>query len=146
MNSTSSQKYGYAPDAVEEKVAESEKFRDIYDFYRLVKVRQHAERYQHAGAKKDKKLRKKLREPLRIGEKGLALAECLKKKDAPGNLYKSTNENISFSNVKKMPYKQHMKETYNFKINKINQSKCIEFFDINLKKRRLRYVYSPNKE
>ena len=66
MNSTRSQKYGYAPDAVEEKAAESEKFRDIYNFYRLVKVRQRAERYKRADVKKDKKLRKKLREPLEL--------------------------------------------------------------------------------
>ena len=56
MNSTSSQKYGYAPDAVEEKAAESEKFRDIFDFYRLVKVRQHAVRCEYTHVKKDKKL------------------------------------------------------------------------------------------
>ena len=36
MNSSCSRKYGYAPDAVKEKAAESEKFRDIYDFYRFV--------------------------------------------------------------------------------------------------------------
>ena len=39
INSIRSQKYGYAPDAIEEKAAESEKFRNIYDFYRLVKVK-----------------------------------------------------------------------------------------------------------
>ena len=81
---------------VERKAAKSEKFRDIYNFYRLVKVRQHAERYEHADVKKDKKLRKKLRAPLRIGEKVLALAQRLNKKDAPGNLCKSTTKNISF--------------------------------------------------
>ena len=90
------QKYGYAPDAVEEKAAESEKFRDIYDFLRLIKVRLHAEKYEHADVKKDKKLPKKLREPRRIIETVLALAELLK--DAPGNLCKSTTENISFFN------------------------------------------------
>ena len=52
INSTRSQKYGYAADAVEEKAAENEKFRDIYNFYRLVKVRQHAERYERADVKK----------------------------------------------------------------------------------------------
>ena len=33
-----------------------------------------------------------------IGEKVLVLAKRLRKKDAPGNLYKSTTENISFFN------------------------------------------------
>ena len=87
MNSVKSHKYGYAPNAIEENVVESERFRDIYDFYRLVKVKKHAERYERADIEKDKKLYRKLREPLKIGEKVLALAERLKKKDAPGNLY-----------------------------------------------------------
>ena len=66
----------------------------MYDFYRLVKVIQHAEKHERAYVEKDKKLRRKLREPLKIGEKVLALAERLKKKDAPGNLYKSATANI----------------------------------------------------
>ena len=33
-----------------------------------------------------------------VGEKVLVLAERLRKKDAPGNLYKSTTENISIFN------------------------------------------------
>ena len=98
MDRVNSQKYGYAPNAIEEKAVESERFRDIYNFYRLVKVKQIAERYERADIEKDKKLRRKLREPLKIGEKVLALAERLKKKDTPGNLYKSTTKNISFFN------------------------------------------------
>ena len=42
MNSINSQKYGNAPNAIEEKPVESERFREIYDFYGLVKVKQHA--------------------------------------------------------------------------------------------------------
>ena len=48
--------------------------------------------------KKNSKLHRKLREPLKIEEKILALAARLKKKDAPGILYKSTTESISFFN------------------------------------------------
>ena len=48
MNNARSQKHGYAPDAIEKKTAESEKFTYIYKFYRLVKVKQHAERYERA--------------------------------------------------------------------------------------------------
>lgn len=55
MNSTYSQKYGYALDEMDEKTVKSKKLRDIYDFYRLVKVKQHAERYKCADIKKDKK-------------------------------------------------------------------------------------------
>ena len=102
MDSTPLQKYGYAPDVVEEKAAESENFRDIYNFYRLIKVRQHAERYECADVKKNKKLCKKLREPLRIGEKVPASLESLKKKVVPGNLHKSTTENISFFNLEQV--------------------------------------------
>ena len=45
-----------------------------------------------------KKICRKLRKPLKIGEKVLALAKRIIKKDAPGNLYNSTTENISFYN------------------------------------------------
>ena len=51
--------------------------------------------------------------------------------------------------IKKCHANKYEGETYTFKINKINRSKYIdniEFFYINLKKRRLVYVYSPYKE
>lgn len=48
--------------------------------------------------KKTKEIHRKLREPVKIGEKLLLLAERLKKKDALGNLYKSATDNISFFN------------------------------------------------
>ena len=98
MKSINSHKYGYVPNAIEEKAVETEKLREVYDLYRLVIVKEDAERYEHADAKKGKMLWKKLREPLKIGGKLLALAECLKRKDAPGSLYKSTTESISFFN------------------------------------------------
>ena len=48
--------------------------------------------------KKTKEIHRKLREPVKIGKKLLLLAQRLKKKDALGNLNKSTTENISFFN------------------------------------------------
>ena len=96
MNKIRSQKYGYAPSAIEEKVLEDEIFWEIYDFYRLVKLREHRERYECVNIKKDKVLRRKLREPLKIGEKVLASAEQIKKKDTPRSLFKSTTEYILF--------------------------------------------------
>ena len=39
-----------------------------------------------------------LRSPLNLGKKALLLAERLKKKDAPGNLYKAPTENMPFLN------------------------------------------------
>ena len=58
MNNIKSQKYGYAPSAIEEKALENKRFREIYDFYRLVKVREHAERYERVDIKNDKVLRR----------------------------------------------------------------------------------------
>ena len=40
--------------------------------------------------------KRKLRSPLNLDEKVLALAERLKKKDALGNLYKASTDNIPF--------------------------------------------------
>ena len=64
----------------------------------MVKANKNAERYKLNDIKFDKKSCKKLRSPLIVGEKALVLAERLKKKDAPGNLYKSTTGNIPFFN------------------------------------------------
>ena len=44
----------------------------------------------------DAQKKKRLCGPLGIGEKMLVLSERLKKKDAPGRLYKSTTENRPF--------------------------------------------------
>ena len=52
-------------------------------------------------AKYDQKIdrrKKTLRSPLKLDEKVLVLAERLKKKDAPGNLYKASTDNIPFFN------------------------------------------------
>ena len=98
MNKTNSQKYDLAPDTIEKKSLENENFCEVYDINRMVKVSKNAERYKRDDTKFDKKSRKKLRSPLIVGEKVLVLAERLKKKDAPGNLYKSTTENIPFFN------------------------------------------------
>ena len=62
----------------------------------MVRVSRDAERYKRNNIRFDKKTRKKLCSPLTVGEKVLVLAERLRKKDAPGNLHKSTTENISF--------------------------------------------------
>ena len=67
------------------------KFCKIYDFHRLVKVRKFAERYERSDIKSDRRFCKTF-------EKVLVLAERLKKKDAPGTLYKSTTENMPFFN------------------------------------------------
>ena len=98
MNNTNSQKYELAPNTIEKKSLENEDFHEIYDFHRMVKVSKSAERYNRNDVRFDKKSRKKLRSPLTVGEKVLVLAERLRKKDALGNLYKSTTKNTPFFN------------------------------------------------
>ena len=68
----------------------------------MVKVIKEADRYERSDIRFDKKSRKKLHSPLLVGKKVLALAEKLWKKDARGNLYKSTTENMSFFNCKQI--------------------------------------------
>ena len=72
-------------------------FQEIYDFMRIKKI----ENNQMRKAKYDQKIdrrKKTLRSPLKLDEKVLVLAERLKKKDAPGNLYKASTDNIPFFN------------------------------------------------
>ena len=64
----------------------------------MVKVSKSVERYSQNNERLDKKSRKELCSPLTVGKKVLVLAERLRKKDAPRNLYKSTTENTPFLN------------------------------------------------
>ena len=102
LNKTNSEKYRVAPETIEKKTLENDTFREIYDFYRLSKVTKDANRYERFNEKLDKKQKKKLREPLNIGEKVMVLAERVKKKDAPKFLFKSTTENVPFFNRKEI--------------------------------------------
>ena len=128
MNNVNSQKYGVPPKTVEKKPLEDVKFREVYDFHRVVRVSRDAERYKRNDIRFDKKTRKKLRSPLTVGEKVLVLAQRLRKKDAPGNLYKSTTENISFFNreeifiVRKILSKE---DSYNYWISKMADGEII---------------------
>ena len=61
------------------------------------RVNKDAARYKRYDIRLDKKKRKQqLGESLAVGEKVLVLAERIKKKDAPGSLFKSTTKNIPF--------------------------------------------------
>ena len=102
MNKTNSEKYGLPPEIIEKKTLANNVFKEVYDFYRLVKVSKSANRYERYNEKIDKKQKRKLREPLKIDEKVLVLAERIKKKDAPGLLFKSTTQNIPFFNKKEI--------------------------------------------
>ena len=87
---------------LKKKTLADDVYREVYDFYRLVKVSKAHNRYERYDLELDTKKKKKLREPLEIGEKVLVLAERIKKKDAPGVLFKSTTENIPFFNKKEI--------------------------------------------
>ena len=69
MNNVNLQKYCVPPKTVEKKSLEDEKFREVYDFLRMVRVSRDAERYKGNDICFDKKTRKKLRSPLTVGEK-----------------------------------------------------------------------------
>ena len=89
MNKTNSQKYGVPLEEIEEKSLADEKFREIYDFPRMVRVSKDADKCERGDIRYDNKSRKKLRSPLAVGEKVLALAERLWKKGAQLKIYHS---------------------------------------------------------
>ena len=100
LNNTRSAKYKYSPEQIEEKAFDPDRgkyFQEIYDSHRLIKVKENRDRTGKFDAKIDKP-KKRLRDPLVIGEKVLVLAGRLRKQDAPGRLYKSTTQNKSFFN------------------------------------------------
>ena len=72
-------------------------FQEVYDFHRSVKVKENRDQTERFNAKVDRR-KKRLRDPLELGETVFIFAELLRKKDAPGRLYKSTRENKSFFN------------------------------------------------
>ena len=100
MNKTISTKYQLAPETIEKRSLnpnDGKYFQEIYDFMRLRKIETNQSRNDRYNKKIDRRKRK-LRSPLNVDEKVLVLAERLKKKDAPGNLYKASAGNIPFFN------------------------------------------------
>ena len=104
MNETISTKYQLAPETIEKRSLNSNDgkyFQEIYDFMSLRKIETNQSRNDRYNEKIDRR-KKRLRRPLNIHEKVLVLAERLKKKDAPGNLYKASTENKPFFNRKRI--------------------------------------------
>ena len=97
MNETLSQKYDVAPETIESNSLNSEYFKRMFDFQRIKKVEETNRRQEKFAIKKDRR-RRKLRSPLKIGEKVIILAERIKKKDAPSKFYKASTDNIPFFN------------------------------------------------
>ena len=100
MNETISTKYQLAPETIEKRSLnpnDGRYFQEIYEFMRIRKIESNQMRNDKYDQKIDRRKRI-LRSPLNLDEKVLVLAERLKKKDAPGNLYKASADNMSFFN------------------------------------------------
>ena len=92
LNNTRSVQYGHSPGQIEELALNPETgkyFQEIYDFYCLIKVKEDRDRRERFDAKVNKH-KKRLRDPLEIGEK--VLAERLRKNNAPRRLYKHSRK------------------------------------------------------
>ena len=100
MNKAISTKYQLAPETIEKRSLnpnDHKYFQEIYDFMRPRKIENNQTRTDKYNQELDKRKRK-LRSPLNLDEKVLVLAERLKKKGTPGNLYKASTDNIPFFN------------------------------------------------
>ena len=100
LNETISKKYQLAPEIIEKRSLnpnDGKYFQEIYDFMRIRKIENNQMRDDKYNKKIDRRKRK-LRSPLNLNKKVLLLAERLKKKDAPGNLYKASTDNMPFFN------------------------------------------------
>ena len=103
MNEAISTKYNLTPETIEKRSLnpnDRKYFQEIYDFVRLRKIENNQMRNDKYNQKIDG--RRTLKSPLNLNKKVLVLAERLKMKDAPGNLYKPLTENMSFSNRNKI--------------------------------------------
>ena len=98
MNTQPSKKYELAPEEIEQKALQSERFRALYNMLRLERTNNINQRQDRYDKKKYDRKRKKLREDLFIGEKVYVLAERIKKKSTPGKFYKQSVQNISYFN------------------------------------------------
>ena len=104
MNETISTKYQLAPETIEKRSLNPNNgkyFQEIYDFMRLRKIGNKKMRNGKYNQKLDRR-KGKLRSPLNLNERVLLLGEKLKKKDAPGNLYKASTDNILFFSRKRI--------------------------------------------
>ena len=92
MNIVLNGKYGISPNDIEKKPLSSEKFRILFNFHRIEKIKQVNDRLDRYDRKKYSAKRRKLQENLNVGERVLVLAERIKKnqhlENFISNLYK----------------------------------------------------------
>ena len=82
LNDARSAKYGYSPEQIEKQALNPDTgkyFQEVYDFHRLIKVKQDRDQRERFDSKIDR-CKKQLRDPLEMGEKVLVLAERLREK------------------------------------------------------------------
>ena len=68
--------------------------RGVYDFHRIETVQKDLQRRVRSGIKSDSENKRKLMDPLQIGELVLILAERLKKKRCSGQIAQKHNVNF----------------------------------------------------
>ena len=80
----------------------SERFRTLFNFHRIEKIKPLHDRLDRYNNKKCKAKRRKLRVNLNIEERVLVLADSTKKKSAPAKFYKQSVQSISYFNKEKI--------------------------------------------
>ena len=80
MNNVNSQKYGVPLEMVEEKSLEDEKFREVYNFHRMVRVSRDAKRYKRNDIRFDKKNSQKTTQSIDGRRKSVSFSSKTKKK------------------------------------------------------------------
>ena len=129
INISPSKKYGIAPQRVEKKSLDSEKFKTLFNMHIMEKSKKLANRLDRYNHRFYERKRKRLTEKLDVAERVYVLAERIKKKSTPGKFYKGTVQNISYFNKETVYIVRKRKE-----IDNINYY-CIKSPFSDLKKR-----------
>ena len=102
MNLRPSKKYGLPPEDVERCALQNERFKTIFNIKRTEKTKRLHCRLDDYDKKSYSFKKKQLRTDLSISERVYMLAERIKKKSAPGKIYKQSVQNINYFNKKKI--------------------------------------------
>ena len=109
MSNVKSEKYGFVPEDIEKESLKTNVFRMKYDFHRLLKVQEDADRKKKIGEKIGIKIKRKLKYFLEIGDNFIVLLEQLKQKYAPGIFLKAqqrTNRSLKSAKSWRLENKQ----------------------------------------
>ena len=98
MNLMKNKKYALSPEEIEPQSLAGERFKTIFNMYRLEKSQKLHRRQNFHDVRRYSAKRKKLRNNIFMGEKVFVLAERIRKKAAPDKFYKKSVQNISCFN------------------------------------------------